>query len=74
MDCKKCKYRKPKYKLRITKCYLVEVVDENGYVHDYCQDGRSIEASDYCFGTKEDAIKTGNELIKWVEESEEERG
>lgn len=58
------------YKLRITKCYLVEVVNKDGYVQDYYQDGSCHEASDYCFGTKEDAKRTGQRLIEYVKESE----
>lgn len=58
-----------KLKLRITKCYLVEVVDKDGYVQYWEQDGIDNVADEYVFGTKEDAIKTGNKLMQWVEES-----
>lgn len=57
-------------KIRITKCYLVEVVDKDGYVQEYRQDGELYEASDYCFGTKEDALKTGNIIKEWVQNKE----
>lgn len=64
--------KKGKYKLRITRCWLVEVVDKDGYVQEYTDSyGMLNVADDYCFGTKEDAIKTGNELIKLVEKSED---
>ena len=40
--------------VRITKCYLVEYVDNNG--KELC--------SDFCFGTKKDAEKVGERLKK----------
>lgn len=40
--------------LRITKCYLVEVIDEK----------QKEITSDLCFGTKEDALKLGEKLKK----------
>lgn len=40
-------------KKRITKCYLVEVTDDNG--KEIC--------SDFCFGTKEDANKLYERLL-----------
>lgn len=62
-----------KYRIRITKCYLVEVVDKDGNVQYYKDvDGMETVADDYCFGTKADAEQTGKRLVKWVEESEEE--
>lgn len=51
-------------RIRITKCYLVEVVDKNGYVQEYYQDGSCHDVSDYCFGTKQDAMETGRRLIE----------
>lgn len=60
------------FKLRITKCYLVEVVDKDGNEQEYRRDGNVYEASDFCFGTKEDAKKLGEQMIKWVEGSENE--
>ena len=41
-----------KENLRITRCYLVEHIDDNG---------KQI-SSDFCFGTKEDALKVGRKL------------
>lgn len=41
-----------KENIRITRCYLVEYIDK---------DGKEVE-SDFCFGTKEDAKKLGNQL------------
>lgn len=38
--------------VRITKCYLVEYVDDDG--KELCYD--------YCFGTKEEAVKVGEKL------------
>ena len=63
-----------KLKLRITKCYLVEVVDEQGYVQYYEQDGMDYVADDYVFGSKEEAKKRGETLTQWVRESEESNG
>lgn len=61
-----------KLKVRLTRCYLVEVVDEKGNVQEYIDvDGTSNVADDYCFGTKEDAMRVGNTMIEWVKESEE---
>ena len=62
-----------KLKVRITKCYLVEVIDENGYVQ-YWKDPFGLEnvADDYCFGNKDDAVRRGKELMEWVQESEDE--
>lgn len=58
-------------RLRITKCYLVEVVDKQGNVQYYKDiDGMETVADDYCFGTKVDAERVGKSLIKLVEESE----
>lgn len=45
-------------KVRITKAYLVEVTDDKG---------KAI-TDDYCFGTKADAQKLGEKLMKEVEE------
>lgn len=57
-----------KLKLRITKCYLVEVIDEQGNVCEvYDNFGDLQVADDFCFGTKEDAKKLGESLIDWVE-------
>lgn len=62
-----------KLKLRITKCYLVEVIDKDGYVQEgYDKFGDPFVADDYCFGTKQDAIRLGNELIELVEKSRNE--
>lgn len=61
-----------KLKLRITRCYLVEVVDKDGYVQRFNRYGCEEEANDFCFGTKEDAKKVGQRLIEWVEESRNE--
>lgn len=59
-------------RLRITKCYLVEVIDKDGNVQYYKDiDGMDMVADDYCFGTKEDAKKVGQSLIEMVKESEE---
>lgn len=58
-------------KLRITKCYLVEVVDEQGNEQFFNRYGCEEVASDYCFGTKADAEKTGQRLMEWVKESKE---
>lgn len=59
-----------KLKLRITKCYLVEVVDEKGYVQEfYDRFGDAQIADAYVFGTKEDAQKEGQGLIRLVERS-----
>ncbi len=63
---------KNQYKLRITKCYLVEVIDKNGCVQEYRDRGSYIEASDYCFGSKEDAKRIGEQLIGYIENSDAE--
>ena len=43
-----------KTSVRITKCYLVEYIDDNG--KELC--------SDFCFGTKKDAEEVGERLKK----------
>ena len=56
-----------KYKLRITKCWLVEVTDNKGFVQKYkSESGRIKRADDFCFGTKEEAKQLGNKLMKLV--------
>lgn len=60
-------------KVRITRCYLVEVVDKKGFVYTYYDRGYDKEASDFCFGTKEDAKELGKCLMKEVIESKEEQ-
>lgn len=59
-----------KLKVRITKCYLVEVVDKNGYVQFYTNKGEECTADDFCFGTKDDAMDLGRKMIEKVKESE----
>lgn len=51
-----------KLKIRITKCYLVEVTDAEGY---------EIE-SDYAFGTRKDAEIIGERLKREVLERQDE--
>ena len=51
-----------KLKVQITRCYLVQVVDENGYEVAY----------DWCFCKREDALLTGQNLIKDIKKQEEE--
>ena len=50
----------PNYKIRITKCYLVELIDKDGYIQ---QGSYNNDLTDFCFGTKQDAISTGNRLL-----------
>lgn len=40
-------------KIRITKCYLVEICDKSGKAQE----------SDFCFGTKEDCYKLADRMI-----------
>lgn len=66
---------KEKMKIRITKCYLVEVVDENGMVYEFENRYGQLEvADDYCFGTKEDAKKLGEDLKRLVIKNRESEG
>ena len=46
--------KRDNYKLRITKCYLVEVCDKN----------EKEILGDFCFGAKEEAIAFGDRLAK----------
>ena len=53
-----------KYKIEITKCYLVQILDE---------DGNEV-ACDYDFvPTKKDAEKTGREMIEAVKRRDQEQ-
>jgi len=61
--------RNGKLKVRITKCYLVEVIDKDGFVQYWDEHGTNRTADDYCFGTKEDAKLVGEDLMRLVEES-----
>lgn len=45
-------------KVQITKCYLVQILDDNGNELEY----------EYVFGNKKDADKTGKELKKELKE------
>lgn len=56
--------------LRITKCYLVEVIDKDGNVQTFKNYGSDEVADDYYFGTKKDAIEMGRRLIALVEKSQ----
>lgn len=50
----------PNYKIRITRCYFVELIDKDGYI----QQGKyNNNLADFCFGTKQDAIITGKRLL-----------
>lgn len=52
-----------RYKIEITKCYLVQILDEEG----------NEVASDYDFvPTKKDAERTGREMIEAVKERDKE--
>lgn len=59
----------PKYKLRVTRCYLVELVDKNENIVETDIHGMTELLDEYCFGTKEDAIKTGERLL-YLKETE----
>lgn len=50
----------PNYKIRITKCYLVELIDKDGNIQ---QGNYNNDLTDFCFGTKQDAIITGKRLL-----------
>lgn len=58
------------YKIRVTKCYLVEVVDKDGNIQEFNNNyGQTEFADDYYFGDKEGAIILGENLVKLVERS-----
>lgn len=65
------KTKNPKYKVRLTRCWLVELVDKDGYVATYDPHCGGEEILDtYCFGTKEDAIKAGEDLLRLKEKED----
>ena len=61
------KTKNPKYRIRLTRAYLVEVVDENEHVVEHEVLGQRAVLDSYCFGTKEQAIKEGLMMINWKE-------
>lgn len=67
----KIKTKNPKYKIRLTRCWLVELVDNEERVEEAYVHGRYEELDSYCFGTKEQAIAEGERLL-YIKESEEE--
>lgn len=60
----------PKYRIRLTRAYLVEVIDKDENVVDINRHGISEVLDSYCFGTKEQAINEGLIMIDWKESEE----
>lgn len=56
------KPRKKRLKVKLTRCWYVTVEDENGFEVD----------NDYCFGTREDAMRDGERMLKAMQEADAE--
>lgn len=53
-----------KYKIEITRCYDVQVLDEDGNMVDFHNEG--FIAQEYVYGDRKEAIKTGKMLKELV--------
>lgn len=53
-------------KIRVTKAYLVEVTDKDGYLLYMDDYGKQVSASDWCFGNRQEALALGEQLKKMV--------
>lgn len=62
------KTKNPNYRIRLTRCWLVELVDKDeSVVEGTDRYGDPYVCDEYCFGTKEDAVKEGESLLRLTE-------